>query len=127
MTGNQQMMARSLRCVWHRCTQMKLHERLPLIPVARGDGVWLYDFEGNRYLDAVSSWRVNLFGHGERRIAAAIVDQLGKLEHVMLAGFTHGPVVDLSERLAARTGLDHCHFASDGSSAVEIALKMSFH
>ncbi len=59
----------------------------------------LYDFDGNRYLDAVSSWWVNLFGHSNPRINAAITDQLGKLEHIMLAGFTHEPVVQLSERL----------------------------
>ncbi len=107
---------------------MKLHERhLPLVPLARGEGVWLYDFEGRRYLDAISSWWVNLFGHCNPRIARAIVSQLDTLEHAILAGFTHEPVVELSERLAARSGLSHCHFASDGSSAVEIALKMSFH
>jgi adenosylmethionine-8-amino-7-oxononanoate aminotransferase len=91
--------------------------------------VWLYDMEGKRYLDAVSSWWVNLFGHSNPRINAAITDQLGKLEHVMLSGFTHEPVVQLSERLAhlAPDGLGHCFYASDGASAVEIALKMSAH
>jgi adenosylmethionine-8-amino-7-oxononanoate aminotransferase len=127
MSRNQQMAARSLRAVWHPCTQMKLHEKLPLVPIARGEGVWLYDFEGRRYLDAISSWWVNLFGHANRRISRAIVSQLGGLEHAILAGFTHEPVVALSERLAVRSGLGHCHYASDGSSAVEIALKMSFH
>ena len=91
--------------------------------------MWLYDFDGKRYLDAVSSWWVNLFGHCNPRINAAVTDQLGKLEHVMLAGFTHEPVVELSERLArlAPTGLGHCFHASDGASATEIALKMSAH
>jgi adenosylmethionine-8-amino-7-oxononanoate aminotransferase len=91
--------------------------------------VWLYDSNGSRYLDAVSSWWVNLFGHSNPRINAAITDQLGKLEHVMLAGFTHEPVVQLSERLAsiAPEGLGHCFYASDGASATEIALKMSAH
>ncbi|MDE2309331.1 MAG: adenosylmethionine--8-amino-7-oxononanoate transaminase, partial [Betaproteobacteria bacterium] len=108
---------------------MKRHETLPLVPIVRGSGVWLYDFDGKRYLDAVSSWWVNLFGHCNPRINAAIADQLGKLEHVMLAGFTHEPVVELSERLAqlAPTGLGHCFYASDGASATEIALKMSAH
>ncbi len=87
------------------------------------------DFDGKRYLDAVSSWWVNLFGHCNPRINAAITDQLGKLEHVMLAGFTHEPVVQLSERLIqmAPAGLGHCFYASDGASATEIALKMSAH
>jgi adenosylmethionine-8-amino-7-oxononanoate aminotransferase len=116
-----------MRSVWHPCTQMKHNERSPLLPIARGEGMWLYDFDGNRYLDAIGSWWVNLLGHGNARINAALIDQLGKLEHVMLAGFTHEPVVELSERLSALTGLSHCFYASDGASAVEIALKMSFH
>lgn len=126
---NQALLARSLAAVWHPCTQMKRHETLPLVPISRGCGVWLYDQEGRRYLDAVSSWWVNLFGHSNPHINAAIIDQLGKLEHVMLAGFTHEPVVQLSERLAqlAPEGLGHCFYASDGASAVEIALKMSAH
>jgi adenosylmethionine-8-amino-7-oxononanoate aminotransferase len=106
---------------------MKHHEQFPLMPIARGEGVWLVDFEGKRYLDAVSSWWVNLFGHANPRINAALKDQLEKLEHVMLAGFTHEPVVELSERLAKLTGLGHAFYGSDGASAVEIALKMSFH
>jgi adenosylmethionine---8-amino-7-oxononanoate aminotransferase len=128
-TRNTLLLRRSLAAVWHPCTQMKQHEWLPLVPVARGEGCWLYDFEGRRYLDAISSWWVNLFGHCNPRINAAIVDQLGKLEHVLLAGCSHEPAVVLAERLARRTGgaLGHCFYASDGASAVEIALKMSFH
>ena len=121
--------ARSLASVWHPCTQMQHHETLPLMAISHGKGAWLYDYEGRRYMDAVSSWWVNLFGHANPRINAALNDQLEKLEHAMLAGFTHAPVVQLSERLAAKTNhaLGHCFFASDGASAVEIALKMSFH
>jgi adenosylmethionine-8-amino-7-oxononanoate aminotransferase len=121
------LLNRSLQSVWHPCTQMKSHEQFPLIPIARGDGVWLYDAEGKRYLDAVSSWWVNLFGHNNPRIKDAIKQQLDTLEHVMLAGFTHQPVVELSEKLAKLTGLGHAFYASDGASATEIALKMSFH
>lgn len=126
---NQDLLARSLKAVWHPCTQMKAHETLPLLPIARGEGVWLYDHDGRRYLDAVSSWWVNLFGHANPRINAALREQLDRLEHVMLAGFTHEPVVLLSERLAAlaANALGHCFYASDGASAVEIALKMSRH
>ncbi len=124
---NKDLLSRSLKSVWHPCTQMKAHETLPLLPIASGDGVWLKDFEGKRYLDGVSSWWVNLFGHNEPRIKAAITAQLNTLEHVMLAGFTHEPVVQLSEKLGALTGLGHCFYASDGASATEIALKMSFH
>src|SRR5512142_269842 len=115
MPDNSDLLARSRSAVWHPFTQMKRHETLPLVPIARGSGVWLYDQEDRRYLDAVSSWWVNLFGHCNRRINAALVDQLGKLEHVLLAGFTHEPVVQLSERLAqlAPAGLGHCFYASD--------------
>ena len=116
-----------MQSVWHPCTQMKQHETFPLIPIARGDGVWLYDTDGKRYLDAVSSWWVNLFGHNNPRIKDAIKQQLDTLEHVMLAGFTHEPVVELSEKLGKLTGLGHAFYASDGASATEIALKMSFH
>src|SRR5580765_5954207 len=120
---------RSRRAVWHPCTQMKQHETLPLVPIARGDGAWLIDFDGRRYLDAVSSWWVNLFGHANPRIGGAIAAQLAELEHVMLAGFTHRPVVELSERLAALApgGLGHAFYGSDGAAATEIALKMAFH
>ena len=121
--------ARSLRSVWHPCTQMQHHETVPLIPVSHGRGPWLVDTQGREYLDGISSWWVNLFGHANPRINAALKDQLDRLEHAMLGGFTHAPVVELSERLSALTGgvLGHCFYASDGASAVEIALKMSFH
>lgn len=128
-TRNDLLLIRSCAAVWHPCTQMKQHETLPLVPISRGRGCWLYDFDGRRYLDAVSSWWVNLFGHCNPRINAALAAQLEVLEHAMLAGFTHEPVVRLSERLSARTGgaLGHCFYGSDGASATEIALKMSFH
>ena len=125
--NNESWRNRSSAAVWHPCTQMKSLETLPLVPIARAEGVWLHDFDGNRYLDAVSSWWVNLFGHGNPRINAALRDQLNKLEHVMLAGFTHEPVVELSEKLGVLTGLGHAFYGSDGASATEIALKMSFH
>jgi adenosylmethionine-8-amino-7-oxononanoate aminotransferase len=129
VTRNEHWLSRSNEAVWHPCTQMKHHETTPLVPVSHASGSWLYDFEDNRYLDGVSSWWVNLFGHGHPAIKAAIVDQLDKLEHAMLAGFTHQPAVELAERLSAIAPgkLGHCFYASDGASAVEIALKMSFH
>ena len=129
MTRNAQWAARSRKAVWHPCTQMKHHERTPPLAIARAFGAWLYDYEGGRYLDAVGSWWVNLFGHANPRINAALAAQLCDLEHVMLAGFTHASVVELSERLAALAprGLSHAFYGSDGASATEIALKMSFH
>ncbi len=123
------LVERSLQSVWHPCTQMQHHETVPLTAINRGQGAWLYDTNGKRYLDAISSWWVNLFGHANPRIGDALKEQLDQLEHAMLAGFTHEPVVNLSERLSALTGhaLGHCFYAGDGASAVEIALKMSFH
>ena len=120
---------RDLRVIWHPCTQMKDHEWLPLVPIERGEGAWLHGHDGRRYLDAISSWWVNLFGHANPRINAAIGAQLGRLEHVLLAGFTHEPAVALAERLIALAppGLSRCFYADNGSSAIEVALKMSFH
>lgn len=123
------LLQRSLASVWHPCTQMKQHESLPLIAITRGEGPWLHAEDGRRYLDAVSSWWVNLFGHCNAHINQRLREQMEKLEHVILAGFTHEPVVRLSEELAALTGhaLGHAFYASDGASATEIALKMSLH
>ncbi|MBU3578825.1 adenosylmethionine--8-amino-7-oxononanoate transaminase [Polynucleobacter sp. 73C-SIWE] len=120
---------RSLAAVWHPCTQMKHHESFPLIAITKGKGPWLYDEKGNALLDCISSWWTNLFGHSNPQINQAITNQLEKIEHVMLAGFTHPPVVELSEKLSALTNgkLGHVFYASDGASAVEIALKMSHH
>lgn len=130
MNQNQNLISRDLATVWHPCTQMKDHEAtLPLIPIKRGHGIWLEDFSGNHYIDAISSWWVNLFGHANPRINAAIREQLEQLEHVILAGCTHSPVIELSERLIGLVPkpLSRCFYADNGSAAVEIALKMSFH
>ena len=126
---NAEWMQRDLEVLWHPCTQMKDHERLPVIPIRRGKDVWLEDFEGKRYLDAVSSWWVNVFGHANPRINQRIKDQVDQLEHVILAGFTHAPVVELSERLVRLTpeGLSRVFYADNGSSGIEVALKMSYH
>ena len=126
---------RDLRVLWHPCTQMREHpETLPLVPIRAGRGVWLEGFDGRRYLDAVSSWWTNLFGHAEPRIAAAIAAQASRLEQVILAGFGHEPAIRLAEdllRLAprepGRAPLAKVFFADNGSAAVEVALKMSFH
>lgn len=129
MSRNHDLMQRDLRHVWHPCTQMQDHERLPIIPIQRGEGVWLHDFEGNRYLDAVSSWWVNLFGHANSYINDALKKQIDTLEHVILAGFTHEPIIELSEKLVALAPqrLTRCFYADNGSAATEIALKMSLH
>jgi len=126
--------ARDLAALWHPCTQMHDHSLpegsgIPLIPIARGEGAWLIDRDGKRYLDAISSWWTNLFGHANPRIAAALKDQLDRLEHVIFAGFTHEPGVRLAEELlrVAPPGLARVFYADNGSSAIEVALKMSFH
>ncbi|MDQ1092446.1 adenosylmethionine-8-amino-7-oxononanoate aminotransferase [Xanthomonas sacchari] len=126
---------RDLAVLWHPCTQMREHpDTLPLLPIARGEGAWLIDHGGRRYLDAVSSWWTNLFGHGEPRIAAAIAAQATQLEQVMLAGFSHEPAVLLAEQLLAlaprqegRAPLAKVFYADNGSAGVEVALKMAFH
>ncbi len=126
---NEELKNRDLSVLWHPCTQMKDHETLPLIPIKKAHGVYLEDFEGNRYIDAISSWWVNMFGHTNKYINDKIKEQLDTLEHVILAGFTHEQVVLLSERLVKLTpkGLDKCFYSDNGSSAVEVALKMSYH
>ena len=127
--------ARDLAVLWHPCTQMREHPHaLPLVPIARGEGAWLVGQDGRRYLDAVSSWWTNLFGHAEPRIAAAIAAQAGTLEQVILAGFSHAPAVELAEALLAiapredgRAPLAKVFYADNGSAGVEVALKMAFH
>ena len=126
---NTEMMQRDLEVIWHPCTQMKDHETLPLVPVKSGKGVYLYDFEGNKYIDAVSSWWVNLFGHANEHINNRVKTQLDTLEHVLLAGFTHEPAIDLAHKLVDITPeeLRKVFYVDNGSSAVEAALKMSYH
>jgi len=129
MENNAGWARRDLQAIWHPCTQMKDHESWPPIPIRRASGVWLEDFEGNRYIDAISSWWVNLFGHCNPVINAALKCQVDTLEHVLLAGFTHEPAIRLAEQLIriAPPGLSRCFYADNGSSAVEVALKMSYH
>ncbi|HEX7369716.1 MAG TPA: adenosylmethionine--8-amino-7-oxononanoate transaminase [Rhodanobacteraceae bacterium] len=130
ISRNTELATRDLAHVWHPCTQMREHAtQLPLIPIVRGEGAWLVDADGKRYLDGISSWWSNLFGHANPRIATAIAEQAAKLNHVMLAGFTHEPALELAEELVriAPPGLVRVSYAGDGASAVEIALKMSFH
>ena len=132
-SSNSALAARDLKHVWHPCTQMRDHAvgggEIPMVPIVRGEGAWLVDADGKRYLDGVSSWWTNLFGHANPRIAAALADQARTLEHVIFAGFTHEPAVALAEELVRITppGLERVFFADNGSAAIEVALKMSFH
>jgi adenosylmethionine-8-amino-7-oxononanoate aminotransferase len=108
---------------------MQWHPDLPLLHVARAEGPWLVGEDGARYFDAIGSWWVCLLGHRHPAVVQALREQLDTLDHVMLAGLTHGPVIELSERLSRMTGnvLGHAFYGSDGSSAVEIALKLCAH
>ena len=126
---NTKMMQRDLEVIWHPCTQMKDHETLPLVPIKSGKGVYLYDFDGNAYIDAVSSWWVNLFGHANESINKKVKAQIDTLEHVLLAGFTHEPAIELAHKLVNITPKDlaKVFYVDNGSSAVEAALKMSYH
>jgi adenosylmethionine-8-amino-7-oxononanoate aminotransferase len=128
-SANRALAARDLKHVWHPCTQMHDHETVPMVPVVRGEGAYLVDADGKRYLDAISSWWTNLFGHANPRIADALATQARTLEHVIFAGFTHPPAIELAEQLVriAPPGLERVFYADNGSSAVEVALKMSFH
>jgi adenosylmethionine---8-amino-7-oxononanoate aminotransferase len=127
--NNAEYCQRDLARLWHPCSQMKDHETFPIIPIKQGQGVWLEDFDGKRYLDAISSWWVNLFGHANPVINDALKAQLDSLEHVIFAGFSHEPAILLAEQLVAVTpqGLERVFYADNGSAAVEVALKMSFH
>ncbi|GHH97568.1 adenosylmethionine--8-amino-7-oxononanoate transaminase [Neobacillus kokaensis] len=119
---------RDLAHVWHPCSQMKDYEDFPPIVIKSGKGIYLYDENGKQYIDAVSSWWVNLFGHANERISSALSQQAFQLEHAIFANFTHEPGILLAEKLAAITpdGLTKVFFADNGSSAIEVALKMSF-
>jgi adenosylmethionine-8-amino-7-oxononanoate aminotransferase len=111
--------------IWHPFTNSAL-DPAP-IEIERAEGVWLRAKDGRSIIDAVSSWWVNLHGHGNPRIAAAIAEQARKMEHVILAGFTHEPAEELATRLRKWVApeLTHLFFSDDGSTAVEVALKLA--
>ncbi|GIM28000.1 adenosylmethionine-8-amino-7-oxononanoate aminotransferase [Clostridium polyendosporum] len=120
---------KDLQYIWHPCSQMKDYEELPPIVIERGEGCYLYDVEGNKYLDCISSWWTNLFGHSNKRINKALQNQINNIEHVIFANFSNKPAIELAEKLVEITPdrLKKVYFSDNGSSAVEIALKMSFH
>ncbi|MGH2624327.1 MAG: aminotransferase class III-fold pyridoxal phosphate-dependent enzyme, partial [Sphingobacterium sp.] len=117
------LMQRDLAVNWHPYSQMKTTQHLPII---RGEGSYLFDAEGKKYLDMISSWWVTIHGHAHPFIAQKMFEQLNTLEHVIYAGFTHPSAIELSERLLALLpGNQQKMFYSDnGSTAVEVALKM---
>ena len=120
---------KDLEYIWHPCSQMKDYETFEPIIIEKGEGLALYDIHGKKYLDAVSSWWCNLFGHANPHINRALIEQVQHLEHVIFANFSHKPVIELCHRLHKYLpeGLDKFFFTDNGSAAVEAALKMSFH
>ncbi|MDB5124201.1 MAG: bioA [Mucilaginibacter sp.] len=118
------LVERDLKVIWHPYTQMQT--ALPPVPIVRGEGACLYDENGKRYIDAVSSWWVNIHGHAHPYIAQKVSEQLKKLEHVIFAGFTHEGAVELAERLLKilPANQQKAFYSDDGSTAVEVAVKM---
>ena len=121
------LIQRDLKHIWHPYTQMKDCEQLPPVPVERAEGVKIYDHDGNFYYDTISSWWCNVHGHNHPDIKRAIKDQLDSFEHVLFAGFTHRPAVELAEKLVAITprNLTRVFYSDNGSTSVEVAMKMS--
>ena len=119
---------KDLEYIWHPCSQMKDYETLPPIVIERGQGIHLYDVDGKRYLDVVSSWWCNLLGHSHPKINQAIKNQLDSLEHVIFANFSHKPAITLCEELMKKIpqGLCKFNFSDNGSASIESAMKMSF-
>lgn len=128
MSNMKDLQERDLKYIWHPCSQMKDYEKFPPIVIKKGEGVFLEDMEGKRYLDAVSSWWVNLFGHSNKRINEALYRQVNKLEHAIFSNFSHEPAIELSEKIISIVpkGLNKVFFSDNGSSAIEVALKLSF-
>jgi len=114
---------RDARVCWHPYTQAEAEP--PPLGIVRGEGAYLIAEDGTRYLDAISSWWTNIHGHAHPRIAAALAKQAATLEHVMFAGATHPPAVELAERLTELLGLARVFYSDNGSTAVEVALKMA--
>ncbi len=123
------LIAQDLAHIWHPCSQMKECENFPIMPIKRGEGVYLYDFYGNKYIDCISSWWVNLFGHNHPYISQKLKEQIDLVEHIIFAGYTYEGIVRFSARLIEKLpkGLDKVFYADNGSSAIEVALKMSHH
>ena len=116
------------RHIWHPFTQMKEHEQDPPVLITGAEGCDLLLEGGRRVLDGISSWWTNIHGHGHPRLVEAMGRQGARLDHVMFAGFTHAPAIELVQRLRPKLppNLTRCFFSDNGSTAVEVALKMAF-
>lgn len=125
---NKDLIEKDIKNIWHPFTQMKDYETETPLIIDRGKGIYIWDIEGNKYIDAISSWWVNTLGHSHPRLNDAIKRQLEKIEHVLLAGFSHEPAIELAERLVQLTPdeLTKVFYSDNGSTAVEVALKMAY-
>ena len=126
--SSQVWVEKDLAHIWHPCSQMKDYETLPPIVIDHGKGSYLYDVDGNEYIDIISSWWCNLLGHCNPKINASVKKQLDTLEHVIFANLSHKPAITLAEELTKLLpkGLNKLHFNDNGSGAVECALKVAF-
>jgi len=123
-----ELQKKDLKYVFHPCAQMKDFEKNPPLVIKKGEGLYLIDENGNRYMDCISSWWVNLFGHCNERINKVISEQVNTLEHIIFANFAHEPAAELCEELTKvlPRGLNKFLFSDNGSSCIEMALKLSF-
>ena len=130
MTSKEEWIEKDLKYVWHPDTQQKQYEGNNYKPtiIEKGDGIYVYDIDGNKYIDAVSSWWVNTLGHSVKKLNNALLTQAEKLEHILLADFTHKPAIELAEKLINIAGspFTKVFYSDDGSTAVEVALKMAY-
>jgi len=128
MTSYQELVEKDLKYVWHPDTQMKDYENDEPIIIDRGEGIYIWDLKGNKYIDAISSWWVNTLGHSNKRLNNALKAQVDKIEHVLLAGFSHVPAIELAEKLINITPKEFTKvfYSDNGSTAVEVALKMTY-
>lgn len=124
----QELIEKDIKYVWHPDTQMKEFETENPIIIERGEGIYVFDIEGNKYIDAIASWWVNTLGHSNPRLNKALCEQVEKIEHVLLAGFSHIPAIELAEELVkiSAKSLTKVFYSDNGSTATEIALKMAF-
>lgn len=122
------LIKKDLKYVWHPFTQMKDYETDEPIIIDKGKGVYVWDLKGNKYIDGISSWWVNTLGHSNPRLNKALLQQAEKIEHVLLAGFTHEHAINLAEKLVnlMPESLTKVFYSDNGSSSVEVALKMAY-
>ncbi|MEI8378119.1 MAG: adenosylmethionine--8-amino-7-oxononanoate transaminase [bacterium] len=128
LSNYDELIQKDFEYIWHPFTQMKDYESDSPIVIERGEGIYVYDLNGKKYLDAVASWWVNTLGHSNKRLNKALSEQAEKIEHVIFSGFTHKPAIELAQKLVqiSPEPLKKVFFSDNGSTAVEVALKMAY-